>query len=168
MAISVKARGANHPDVGNSLNNIASLLRMQDHDPEAELLYRASLVIFEKALGPDHRALTGSLNNLAGLYADQSRYADALPLIARTIDAKRPERLVALPVLLGSEEANLISVEESFSASYKTLQLTSSSEAADAVAKLAQRFAAGTNDLSALVRSEQDLAAEHGAMVEFR
>src|SRR6476660_1701883 len=46
----------------------------------------------------------------------------------------------------------------SFNDSYKVLQASSSSAAADAVQKLAQRFAAGSGELAEIVRKDQDLA----------
>ena len=45
----------------------------------------ASLAISEKAFGPDHPDVAFSMNNLADLYRAQGRYADALPIVQRTI-----------------------------------------------------------------------------------
>ena len=66
----------------------------------------------------------------------------------------------AFPVLMGSQKAGLIDAAESFNDSYKVLQASSSSAAAEAVKKLAQRFAAGSGELAELVRKDQDLAVE--------
>ena len=46
---------------------------------------------------------------------------------------------------------------QSFVDSYKVLKISSSSTAADAVQKLGQRFATGSDELAAAVRKDQDL-----------
>ena len=56
-------------------------------------------MIREKALGPDHPDVALALNNLAELYGDQGRYADALPLVQKTIASARAKLATAVPVL---------------------------------------------------------------------
>ena len=51
---SEKALGPEHPDVANSLNNLAALYQAQGRYAEAEPLYKRALAISEKALGPEH------------------------------------------------------------------------------------------------------------------
>jgi CHAT domain-containing protein/Tfp pilus assembly protein PilF len=160
LAIYEKALGPDHPDVATSLNNLATLYRNQGRYADAEPLYKRSLAIYEKALGPDHPDVARSLNNLAELYRNQGRYADALPIINRTTTNRQSSKSVTFPVLNGSEKSNLIDQTQSFADSYNVLQFTSSSAAAEAVTKLAQRFAAGTDELATLVRKDQDLGAE--------
>jgi tetratricopeptide (TPR) repeat protein len=75
-----KALGADHPDVGTTLNSLAVLYQSQGRYAEAELLYKRSLVMAEKALGADHRDVGISLNNLAELYRAQRRHTEAEPL----------------------------------------------------------------------------------------
>ena len=82
---SEKALGPDHPDVAQSLNNLALLYVNQGRYADAEPLYKRSLAINEKALGPDHPDVATSLNNLAVLYANQGRYADAEPLYKRSL-----------------------------------------------------------------------------------
>ncbi|CAM9843341.1 unnamed protein product, partial [Ectocarpus sp. 13 AM-2016] len=67
LAIRQKALGFDHPDVAQSLNNYAELLRAQGKYDEAEPLYERSLAIREKALGPEHPDVAQSLNNRARL-----------------------------------------------------------------------------------------------------
>jgi tetratricopeptide (TPR) repeat protein len=162
LAIREKSLGPDHPDVGQSLNNLAALYDEQGRYAEAEPLYKRALAIREKSLGPDHPDVGQSLNNLAALYDEQGRYADALPIIRRTIREHRSQKSAAFPVLLGLQKAKLITPGQAFSDSYNVLQFTSSSAAAEAVNKLAQRYAAGTGELAGLVREDQDLAAESG------
>ena len=114
----------------------------------------------EKALGPDHPDVAISLNNLADLYRAQGRYADALPIVQRTISQNSAKKSVAFAVLYGSQSQNLISPTQALDASYTVLQRSASSAAGEAISKLAARFAAGTNELAQLVRKDQDLTAE--------
>jgi len=46
--------GAEHPDVAQSLNNLASLYYSQGRYSEAELLYLRTLAIFMNVLGENH------------------------------------------------------------------------------------------------------------------
>ncbi len=54
LAIREKALGPDHPDVAQSLNNLAGLLDTQGKYAEAEPLFRRALAIMEKALGEGH------------------------------------------------------------------------------------------------------------------
>ena len=51
LAIYEKVLGRDHPDVADSLNNLAVLYRAQGRYADAEPLYRRSLAIREKILG---------------------------------------------------------------------------------------------------------------------
>ena len=160
LAVNEKALGPDHPEVATSLNNLAELYRNQGRYAEAEPLQKRSLAIRERALGPDHPDVAMSLNNLAGLYDDQGRYADALPIVRQRIERGFFSNHPTFPVLMASQKAGLIDGAESFNDSYKVLQASSSSAAADAVKKLAQRLAAGSGELAELVRKDQDLIVE--------
>jgi CHAT domain-containing protein len=118
------------------------------------------LSINERALGPDHQNVAISLSNLADLYGAQGRYVDALPIVQRTISRNSARKSVALPVLYDSRSQNLIAPMPALDASYTVLQRLASSAAGAAISKLAVRFAAGTDELAALVRKDQDLTAE--------
>lgn len=67
-SIKQKALGPDHPEVAQSLNNLAELNRYQGDYPIAERLFKEALAIAEKALGPGHAGVRIILNNLAGLY----------------------------------------------------------------------------------------------------
>ena len=81
LVIREKALGPNHPDVAQSLNNLA--LVYSKVYTEAEPLLKRALVIREKALGSEHPDVAGSLYNLAELYENQGRYAEAIGPIRR-------------------------------------------------------------------------------------
>ena len=85
LAITKKALGPEHPDVAESLNNLAALYRVQDLYAKAEPLYQQALVILKKDLGPEHPDVAEGLNNLAGLYHSQGLYAKAEPLYQQAL-----------------------------------------------------------------------------------
>jgi tetratricopeptide (TPR) repeat protein len=79
LAIRETMQGADHPEVGIALMNLAELYRVQGRYADAEPLYKRTQSIYEKALGPDHPELGTALNNLAELYRAQGRYAETEP-----------------------------------------------------------------------------------------
>ncbi|MDP3075009.1 tetratricopeptide repeat protein [Bradyrhizobium sp.] len=160
LAIWAKSFGPDHPGVAMALNNLAVLNRRQGRYSDAEPLYKRGLAILEKSLGPDHPDVADLLNDLALLYYAQRRYAQALPLVRRTIARGRASKAVTFPVLFQAKRQNLVNVASAFDDSYDTVQRASSSAAANAVSKLAARFAAGAGPLADLVREDQDLTAE--------
>jgi len=83
LSIWEKALGPEHPNVGETLNNLAVLYSTQGTYDKAEPLYKRSLAIREKALGLEHSHVDTSLNNLAALYEAQGKYAEAGKLEAR-------------------------------------------------------------------------------------
>jgi CHAT domain-containing protein len=85
LQIRETALGPEHPDVAQSLNNLAELYRLQGNYIAAEPLYQRALRIRETALGPDHPWVAFSLNNLASLYRVQGNYGAAEPLIQRAL-----------------------------------------------------------------------------------
>ena len=84
-AIREEGLGPEHPDVAQSLNNLAALYHAQSDYNQAEPLYQRALAIWEKALGPEHPDVARSLNNLAALYYAQSNYSHAEPLYQRAL-----------------------------------------------------------------------------------
>ena len=72
-----KLLGPHHPEVAQSLNNLAHLYTKLDRDEEAEPLYKQAAAIWEKAGEAERRNLATALKNLAELYDSQGRYAEA-------------------------------------------------------------------------------------------
>ncbi|WP_353571407.1 FxSxx-COOH system tetratricopeptide repeat protein [Candidatus Albibeggiatoa sp. nov. BB20] len=85
LAIWEKVLGEHHPDVAQSLNNLAELYRNQGKYEQALPLFEHSLAIWEKVLGEHHPDVATSLNNLALLYSNQGKYEQALPLYERSL-----------------------------------------------------------------------------------
>ena len=54
LGIREKVLGKEHPDVAQSLNNLAALYESQGNYGKAEPLYVRSLAILEKVLGKEH------------------------------------------------------------------------------------------------------------------
>jgi len=160
LAIREKSLGANHIDVAWSANNLAYTYVNQGRYSEAEPLYKRSLAIREKSLDPDHPDISNSLNNLASLYDLQGRHEEGLPIVRRLMKEGKPDKFSVFPVLYNSELKHLIAEQEVFNQSYNILQSTSSSAAAEAINRLAQRYAVGTSELAELVRKQQDMSAE--------
>src|SRR5712691_4105686 len=67
LAIREKSLGPDHPNVAQSLNNLALLYKAQGRYTDAEPLYKWALANYERALGHTHPYVAASLNNLAGL-----------------------------------------------------------------------------------------------------
>lgn len=85
LAIRELALGPEHPDIAQTLNNLAILHLAQGEYGEARPLLERSLVIREQALGPEHPEVARSLGHLANLYRDQEEFDQAEPLYERSL-----------------------------------------------------------------------------------
>jgi tetratricopeptide (TPR) repeat protein len=176
LAIREKALGPKHPDVALSLNQLAGLYYFQGRYEDAEPLYKRSLAIKEKALGPEHPDVAGTLSNLAELYRAQGRYGEALPFIRKATAIRRTRAILASgerssgalseqrtqrPDFVGhvrllSAVAGKKPDERLGSEAFEVAQLARASNTAQAVARMAARFASGNNKLARLARTRQD------------
>jgi tetratricopeptide (TPR) repeat protein len=66
-----------HPEVANSLANLADVQVIQGRYARAEPLYRQALTILEEAFGTEHIEVAYNLGHLARLLSGQARYAEA-------------------------------------------------------------------------------------------
>ena len=80
-----RALGPNHPEVAQSLNNLAVVLNAMHDSVGALPLYRRSLAINEATFGPDHPEVALSLNNLAMMLSKQGDYGAARSLFERSL-----------------------------------------------------------------------------------
>jgi CHAT domain-containing protein len=160
LAIEEKAFGSHHPAIGTVLNNLGKFFESQGRYSDAEPLFKRSLAIYEKALGPNHPDAASSMNNLARIYYRWGRYADAYESIRPTFANKSSKENPSFQIILGAQRSQLLTPEESFARSFDVLQFALSSAAADAMQKLALRYAAGSDELAQLVRRNQDMIAE--------
>lgn len=183
-AILEKALGPAHPIMAIGLGNLAGLLQDEGHYDEAETLDRRAVSIRETALGPDHPDVAVSVNNLAALYQAEGKVDEALAESARAVAIV--ERHLAADATQRSTAAlaeerrnrqyfvNYIAIADTASAlrsdqrpalaaeTFRVVQLTQTSSAAQAVAGMSARFAGGSDALAALVRKRQDLAFWQG------
>lgn len=176
LVIGEKTLRPDHPDVALSLNNLAGLYQAQGQYAEAEPLFKRVLAIREKALGPDHPDVAQSLHNLSMLHQAQGQYAEGLALTRRVTGIYR-KRIVAGGTTdaaireaasnKGGFNAHLrflaINPEHEDSAkisdeALQVVQLAQASDTAAVVAKMAARFASGSDELAALVKRRQDAA----------
>ena len=72
--------GAQHPDFGAILNNLATLLRKSGRFEEAEPLFWQAVENTRSALGEVHPIFGDHLGNLAALLEDTGRFEEAEPL----------------------------------------------------------------------------------------
>jgi len=93
----------NHPNILNSMNNLAFLYSSQGRYGEAEPLYKKALQLRETVQGKKHPDTISSLNNLAGLYSSQGRYGEAEPLYNKALQLfetvqgkKHPDTITSL------------------------------------------------------------------------
>ena len=94
-----KALEPEHPDVAESLNNLAGLHWSTAKYEQALPLHERALTIREKALGPKHPDVAESLNNLALLHQAKGDNKRALPLCERALAIREK--------VLGSEHPDI-------------------------------------------------------------
>lgn len=71
LASRERTLGPDHPDVAESLTNIAILYNQRLEFAKAQPLYERALRIYEKARGPDHADVAHCLTDLAVLHLEQ-------------------------------------------------------------------------------------------------
>ncbi|MEH2332138.1 tetratricopeptide repeat protein [Nostoc sp.] len=85
LKVTKKRLGEEHPDVAQSLNNLATLYQSQGRYSQAEPLFIQALALRRQLLGEEHPDVAQSLNNLANLYNSQGRYSEAEPLFIQAL-----------------------------------------------------------------------------------
>jgi tetratricopeptide (TPR) repeat protein len=86
ILIKKRLLGEAHPDVADSLSNLARHYYFQGKYSEAEPLFLQALELKKRLLGEAHPDVADSLSNLAQLYYSQGRYSEAEPLIFQSLD----------------------------------------------------------------------------------
>jgi tetratricopeptide (TPR) repeat protein len=74
LALRHQLLGEKHPDIAQSMNNLAVLYLSQGKYSEAEPLLIQALALWRKLLGEEHPHVAQSINNMAKLYYLQGRY----------------------------------------------------------------------------------------------
>ena len=83
--IQERAVGPSDVKLAPNLDKLALLLFRMERFPEAEVLYRRSLAIWEPSMGPTNPDLTAAIDNLAVSLAAQQKYADSEPFYRRSL-----------------------------------------------------------------------------------
>jgi tetratricopeptide (TPR) repeat protein len=94
-----------HQDVGQALDNLASLYYTMKRYPDSEPLYRRSLAIWTQLLGPDHFMLATSLDNLAVILALEEKYDESEQLYLKALAIRDRDDLGSLHNLMLVEQA---------------------------------------------------------------
>jgi len=103
LALDQLLHGSEHPDVAQSLNNLASVLENQGKYEAAEKLNRQALMMRQKLLGTERPDVALSLNNLATVLSKQGKYEaaeklnrQALVMRQRLLGAEHPDVALSL------------------------------------------------------------------------
>ncbi len=83
LQIREKALGAEHPDVAQSLNNLAILHSAQGEYAAAAPLFERALRILEKTVGAEHPDFAGTLESYSRLLRKLGRDDEAAAMEAR-------------------------------------------------------------------------------------
>src|SRR5439155_892118 len=103
-----------HPDIAQSLNNLAKLYYAQGKYTQVEPLWQRALIIDFKAYGPDHQDIATDLNNLALLYQAQGKYAQAEPFYQRALTIYEQQ--------LGPEHPHTVAARENYNTLIKDMK----------------------------------------------
>lgn len=178
-----KAYGDAHPIVASTRIALANTYsQLMNRFADAEQLYLSALTVRENVLGNDHLEVAGVLRDLAGLKLETGDIPAALEFSRRAVDivshklskgtlsssasnASLVQRFFdqRLEILDRANSARLLGPEAT-AEGFALSQLANHSTAAAAVIQTAARFAAGTDVLAAMVREQQDVSAERGAL----
>ncbi len=85
LAMREELVGSEHPEVAESLSNLAGPYLYQGMYAQAEPLFERSLAIRMRTQGPVHADVAVALNNLALLYNQQGKFAQAEPLFHQAL-----------------------------------------------------------------------------------
>lgn len=80
LQIRERVLGPEHPDVAQSLANLAYLYYSKGEYSKAEPLFKRAVDIGKKSLGPDNPILSFYLESLANVYNEMQKYSEADPL----------------------------------------------------------------------------------------
>lgn len=86
LAIRLRVNGKLHPEVAHDLNNLGTAAYMQGDSPAAEHYWQQALATDEQILGPNHPDLGVMLNNLGRVLIEQRKFAQAIPLLTRSVN----------------------------------------------------------------------------------
>ena len=89
LRIRRQLHGEDHPDVVESMNDLAALRYYNGQYDQAERLYVDALQLGRRVLGPEHEQVTSIMNNLAVLYRFTNRLPEAETLYFEALEIDR-------------------------------------------------------------------------------
>lgn len=98
------ALGPDHPDVAESLSNLAILYNQQGDHEKALPLYERALAIWERTQGPESSDVAHTLTDMAVLHLEQGRDEEGRPLLERALEIQRKN--------LGDDHPDVIAILE--------------------------------------------------------
>ena len=92
--------GPFHPDLANTLNNLAVVYERVDSPAEAELCYRRAYAIATTALPPDHPVVTTSRKNLEDFCKARGRPFERSAVSRERVAARKPAARFSRPMIV--------------------------------------------------------------------
>ncbi|BAU11184.1 hypothetical protein LEP3755_16770 [Leptolyngbya sp. NIES-3755] len=111
LKVSRSLFGGQHPNVANSLNNLALLYESQGRYEQAERLFLQALELRQALFGEQHPDIANSLNNLALLYESQGQFDQAEQLCLQALELYRS--------LLGEQHPSVATTLNNLAALYQ-------------------------------------------------
>lgn len=81
--------GSQHPDVVETLNDLAIIAHYQHHDDQAETLHRQALAILTTIYGPEHPDVAQCLQNIATVCHYQGKYTETEALFQQALHMRK-------------------------------------------------------------------------------
>lgn len=94
--------GPFHPDLANTLNNLAVVYERADSPAEAELCYRRAYAIATTALEPSHPFVATSRKNLEDFCRERGRPFDRSAAARERVIPRKPVRTSPRPIMVGA------------------------------------------------------------------
>lgn len=104
LAMREEELGPEHPDVAESLSNLAILYNQKGEYDKAQPLYERALAIFERTQGKHSSDVAHTLTDLAVLHLEQGRDSEGRPLLERALAIQRAN--------LGDDHPDVIAILE--------------------------------------------------------
>src|SRR5204863_209444 len=105
-----KKLGSEHPDILDTMQNLAIVYRRQGRYDEAEQLCSQAMEGTEKKLGSEHPDTLQTVQNLANVYRRQGRYDEAEQLYSRALVGREKK--------LGSEHPDTLAIMQNLANVY--------------------------------------------------
>ena len=169
-----KIFGRSHPEVANGLIYLSQLISQQNRNTEAEKLAKEAIAIYEDKYPATNPQIIEAHNYLGNIYVQQNQSSNALKSFRRSSEGyfKRMLQTKSFDVTtrefakkyghsdmylillaqnpLGESQAKI--ADESF----KVAQLSRFTNTADSVVKMSARVARGNDEITHMVREQQD------------